>query len=158
MSYEIIADLHTHTVASLHAFSTVKENIASAEQCGLKYMAITDHFFGYADALLSKNELARVIYGKETVQKYTSMQIIDGGVFNLNHHLSEQVLKKTKQLSWRLLGLHSWFLEPTKVLIQDIPKFFEQALICNDNVMRPTAFAHIERELYEEFVGGNLCG
>lgn len=37
------ADLHTHTIASGHAFSTVKEMVEYAAMRGLKMMAITDH-------------------------------------------------------------------------------------------------------------------
>ena len=37
------ADLHTHTMASGHAFSTVKEMVDYAGNKGLKLIAITDH-------------------------------------------------------------------------------------------------------------------
>ncbi|BCV23176.1 phosphatase [Moorella sp. Hama-1] len=37
------ADLHTHTIASGHAYSTVKEMAEAAEKRGLKMIAITDH-------------------------------------------------------------------------------------------------------------------
>ncbi len=40
---KIIADLHTHTVASTHAYSTVLENARYAADAGLSAMAITDH-------------------------------------------------------------------------------------------------------------------
>ena len=40
---EFIADLHTHTIASGHAYSTVMENAHAAAQRGLKVLAITDH-------------------------------------------------------------------------------------------------------------------
>lgn len=40
---KLIADLHTHTLASGHAYSTVTENTAQAEKVGLTIMAITDH-------------------------------------------------------------------------------------------------------------------
>ncbi|MBC7345768.1 MAG: PHP domain-containing protein, partial [Clostridia bacterium] len=40
---QIVADLHTHTVASGHAFSTVKEMAEAAAQQGLHMLAITDH-------------------------------------------------------------------------------------------------------------------
>lgn len=40
---KLIADLHTHTLASGHAYSTVTENTAQAEKAGLAMMAITDH-------------------------------------------------------------------------------------------------------------------
>jgi putative hydrolase len=38
-----IADLHVHTVASGHAYSTMEEYIAQARKIGLKAIAITDH-------------------------------------------------------------------------------------------------------------------
>lgn len=40
---KLIADLHTHTLASAHAYSTVTENVVQAEKAGLKMMAVTDH-------------------------------------------------------------------------------------------------------------------
>ncbi len=38
-----LIDLHTHTISSGHAYSTVKENIDSAREKGLKYLGISDH-------------------------------------------------------------------------------------------------------------------
>lgn len=40
---KIIADTHTHTVASEHAYSTVMENITAAKAKGLRFIALTDH-------------------------------------------------------------------------------------------------------------------
>jgi putative hydrolase len=42
-TYEIAADLHCHTVASAHAYSTVAELAAAAHAKGLKAIAVTDH-------------------------------------------------------------------------------------------------------------------
>ena len=39
---DILADLHTHTLFSKHAYSTVEENIEAARNKGLSYIAITD--------------------------------------------------------------------------------------------------------------------
>lgn len=39
----IQADLHTHTLASTHAYSTVTENAKYASEIGLKAIAMTDH-------------------------------------------------------------------------------------------------------------------
>ena len=39
----IEADLHTHTVASTHGFSTITENCARAKELGVKCLAMTDH-------------------------------------------------------------------------------------------------------------------
>lgn len=37
------ADLHIHTTASGHGYSTIKENVEAASEKGLKTIAITDH-------------------------------------------------------------------------------------------------------------------
>ena len=39
----IEADLHTHTIASGHAYSTITENARAAHKKGLKMIAVTDH-------------------------------------------------------------------------------------------------------------------
>ena len=39
----IIGDMHTHTVASGHAHSTLLENITEAKRKGLRFLAMTDH-------------------------------------------------------------------------------------------------------------------
>ena len=39
----IIADLHTHTLVSEHAYSTVDEMVNSAKEKGFLALAITDH-------------------------------------------------------------------------------------------------------------------
>lgn len=40
----IEADLHTHTVASTHAYSTITENCMAASKLGVKAIAMTDHY------------------------------------------------------------------------------------------------------------------
>jgi putative hydrolase len=37
------ADLHVHTIASGHGYSTIKEIMTAAAEKGLKTVAITDH-------------------------------------------------------------------------------------------------------------------
>ena len=39
----LLADLHTHTVASGHAYSTVTELVAGARARGIELIAVTDH-------------------------------------------------------------------------------------------------------------------
>ena len=41
--FHIIADLHTHSIASTHAYSTIGEMVQSAKEKGLFAIAITDH-------------------------------------------------------------------------------------------------------------------
>ena len=49
---KIIADMHTHTVASTHAYSTIKEMAEAARDAGLEYLAITDHTPASTDGLM----------------------------------------------------------------------------------------------------------
>ena len=43
MSVRLIADLHTHTLASTHAYSTLQEMVEAASKMSLYAIAITDH-------------------------------------------------------------------------------------------------------------------
>jgi len=40
---KILVDLHTHTVASGHAYSTISENAAAAARRGIELLGMTDH-------------------------------------------------------------------------------------------------------------------
>lgn len=46
---KVLFDLHTHTVATGHAFSTLKENIEAAKNKGLIALGTSDHFEGMED-------------------------------------------------------------------------------------------------------------
>lgn len=43
MPYTILSDVHTHTLASMHAYSTIGENVAAAKAAGLELLGTTDH-------------------------------------------------------------------------------------------------------------------
>lgn len=38
-----VMDMHTHTIASGHAYSTLQENIAAAKEKGLKFLGLSEH-------------------------------------------------------------------------------------------------------------------
>lgn len=40
---QFTVDLHTHTLASGHAYSTLQENVRHASEIGMKLVAVTDH-------------------------------------------------------------------------------------------------------------------
>lgn len=48
--YHLIADLHTHTLASTHAYSSLTEMVQAAADKGLSAIAITDHAFSMPGA------------------------------------------------------------------------------------------------------------
>ncbi len=43
MSIKLIADLHTHSLASTHAYSSIQEMVTAAADMGLYALALTDH-------------------------------------------------------------------------------------------------------------------
>ncbi len=47
---KILTDIHTHTIASDHAYSTIYENTIGAKENGLELIAITDHAMVMPDA------------------------------------------------------------------------------------------------------------
>ena len=75
---KIIADLHTHTVASTHGFSTIKEIADEAVNKGLAAVAITDHtpastdgphvwhFHNLHKAIPREINGVKIIYGAES--------------------------------------------------------------------------------------------
>lgn len=120
-----------------------------AEQRYIKYLAITDHVYNSNNRIDCKNEIVRMSYACKTINS-KSTRIINGGEFNLKQHLSG--IDRTKILNnvpWRLAGLHTWYLDPTITDIKDIPAYFEKSIQAEDGRIQPTAFAHIERELYK---------
>lgn len=44
MAYRILGDVHTHTLFSRHAYSTIQENVQAASDAGLEVLGSTDHF------------------------------------------------------------------------------------------------------------------
>ena len=40
---DILMDMHTHTLVSGHAFSTLQENISAAQRIGLSFLGVTEH-------------------------------------------------------------------------------------------------------------------
>lgn len=69
----ICADLHIHTIASTHAFSTINEICAQAALAGMKAVAITDHGPAMDDSphhwhFYGLNGLPRVINGVFTLR------------------------------------------------------------------------------------------
>lgn len=47
---KLVADTHTHTLASAHAYSTILENVRAAADAGLKWLGWTDHGPAIPDA------------------------------------------------------------------------------------------------------------
>lgn len=148
-SKKILADLHTHTLASQHALSTVKENLQSGARHKLKYVAITDHFMNSDDEMARKNELSRIYVLNHISNNSTSTNLIPG----IETTVGQDILRKhasdiEDDTTFRLVGIHKWWIFPDLICeIKKVPELFQES-ITSPQQITPTAFAHIERELY----------
>ncbi|NLY53618.1 MAG: phosphatase [Firmicutes bacterium] len=107
---KVIADMHTHSIVSGHAYSTLQENLQAAAERGLLYMATTEHgpamphaphryYFGNLRVLPDE------IYGVRLIKG------IEANVLNVDGELdlSDRYLKK---LEYVAVGLHSDCIQP----------------------------------------------
>lgn len=101
---KISADLHTHTIASTHAYSTILENSASAAENGIKAIAMTDHAPMMEDAphiwhFDNMGVIPRVLNGV-TIIRGAEVNIMD---YNGNIDISGYSLRN---LEWIVASLH----------------------------------------------------
>lgn len=112
---QIVADLHTHTIASTHAYSTVSEMARGAKARGLIAIAITDHGPDMTDAphewhFSNLDILPRQIDGV-TVIRGIEFNIRPGGVLD---QISE---KSLRPVEFALASFHeNCFAPSTKAM------------------------------------------
>lgn len=110
---KIVADTHTHTIASTHAYGTIKEMVEEASALGLYAIAITDHgpnmpgsprkwYFNNLCAIPSTYLGVRVLKGAEA-------NIAD---FDGNLDIDDYTLDG---LEWIVASLHNPTLDTTKI-------------------------------------------
>lgn len=144
---DIIADLHTHTVGSGHAFSTVSENLEHLKALGnYKYMAVTDHFYNDGSPLAKQNECARLLYCADRFNHWdTGITVINGAEFNIGHYPEE--LWRLDKLNWKVAGLHSWTYGYAKKSLKEV--LDEIMFTFSLPFIKMNCLAHIEREIHK---------
>ena len=143
---DILADLHTHTIFSKHAYSTIQESIVAAQKMNLKYLAITDHIYNDGTEIERKNEGTRFKYFEEEVNSYREENqpyVICGAEFNVAQTIDQKNWKKLKKLRWRPIGLHTFHLKIKLLSLKTLYEEFKKAAEAHN------AFAHIEREIHD---------
>ncbi len=103
--FNVVADMHCHTVASNHAFSTVLENVLYAKKNGLKLIAITDHGPQLPDApheyyFFNLRVLPRQIEGVYILKGIES-NVLD---YNGNVDVPQDYVEK---LEWVIASMHT---------------------------------------------------
>lgn len=143
---DIIADMHTHTVFSKHAFSTLQENIEAACKMGMRYMVSCDHYFNDGTEIEKKNEINRILYiAQRANPNPQNVYVINSVECNLEQPMRQSLKERLNSgyIKYRPVGLHSWFLPREERSLHEIlMDFCEEQKKYNYNV-----FVHIEREL-----------
>lgn len=107
----IVADLHTHTVASTHAYSTLLENITYAKKRGLSAIAITDHTNLMPDA----PHIWHIHNFKCLPRELDGVTIIRGAEVNVTDYEGglDVTEKELNRLEWVIASFHGQVLTPT---------------------------------------------
>ncbi len=108
---QIIGDMHTHTVASTHAYSTITENCHWAAQKGIKIIAMTDHCEQMPDSphfwhFENLSVLPRKICGVTVLKGVEANIIDDEGTLDLPRNILEK-------LEWVVASMHRYCYPPT---------------------------------------------
>lgn len=109
---DFIADLHTHTLVSNHAYNTVTEMVTQAKKLGLYAMAVTDHGVAMPDAphlwyFYNIHSLPDIVDGVWLL-KGTEANVMDvDGTLDF----SDDLLKRF-DLDWIIVSIHSDTLAP----------------------------------------------
>lgn len=108
---QIIADTHTHTIASTHAFSTAQEMIKSASEKGLYAIALTDHGYNMPGSP-KKGEWFFECLGAIPAYMY-GVRVLKGVEANVSDYyggldIPEDTLKK---LEWVVASMHTLTIE-----------------------------------------------
>ena len=109
---KIQTDMHTHTIASTHAYSTILENCQWAEKYGLKAIAMTDHAMGMPDSphiwhFGNMKCLPRKISGV-TVIRGAEVNIAHGGGLDVDDYF-------LNMLEWVVASMHYETYKPQSV-------------------------------------------
>ena len=101
---EILVDLHTHTITSGHAYSTITENAQAAFRKGLKLMGMTDH----GPSMPGAPNLYH--FGNLSIlpDEISGVKILPGVEANITNHEGEldMPLRYLVDLKLVLVGLH----------------------------------------------------
>lgn len=102
---QLIADMHTHSLASGHAYGTIREMAQAAAERGLRVLGITDHapgIPGTCDPFYFNNlrTVPRVLSGVE-VYHGSEVNVLEDGTLSLEQ-------KYINKLDYCIVGIHKY--------------------------------------------------
>ena len=123
MTYSIKGDIHTHTLFSRHAYSTITENVAAARERGLEVLGSADHFSSMISStvyirdyqfFINQSVWPRMWGGVMVLRgAETDILTLDGGLFGQDIVCPENIvgraLKIRPSLSGRLKTSTIWW-------------------------------------------------
>lgn len=105
-----LIDLHCHTIASGHAYSTIKENIEAASLAGLKAVGISDH----APGMAGRPVLAHFLNLKSLKPMIEGVQVFIGAEADIVDYEGTINMpdRALYMLDYIIASLHSACIEP----------------------------------------------
>ncbi|MBR5755385.1 MAG: phosphatase [Erysipelotrichaceae bacterium] len=125
MKNKIVVDLHTHTIASGHAYGTIRENALAASEAGLKGLGMSEHapgIPGTCDPMYFRNlhAVPRQLYGVNIYYGCENNVLDDGTMALDDMHLH--------MLDYNIVGIHGLCYED-----QGAEKNTENLIRCMSN-------------------------
>lgn len=100
-------DLHTHSLFSNHAFSSITENIEQAQKVGLLYLGLSDH---QDDPSGTGAKFSNFYYQQIIPNEIDGLRILKGVELNIDDHFEESV-KRYKMLpfiTYAIASIHGY--------------------------------------------------
>ncbi len=103
MAYKYLLDIHTHSIASGHAYGTIREMAQVASERGLKLLGISEHGPGMpgtfpAIYFCNLGVVPRFLYGVEVLFGCEA-NVLDGGKVSLDE-------ENLSRLDYAIVGIH----------------------------------------------------
>ena len=151
-----VLDVHTHTIASGHAYSTLRENIFAAKSAGLELVGISDHAPKMPGSchdfyFLNFEVIPRDAYGIKLIMG-AELNILD---YSGSTDLPAQILKK---IDYAIASLHNPCIDPgnveenTAAIIGAMKNPYVVIIGHPDNPKYPVDFDKIARAAKENHV------
>lgn len=157
---KLYMDLHTHTVAGGHAYSTLKENIEAAKEAGLAYLGLSEHApampGGPHPFFFSNYKCIPRVYGELRLFCGAEANITD---YEGNLDLDQSVLKK---MDYVIASMHVVCVKPgsreenTEASIRAMQNPFVKILGHPDDARYPLDYEELVRAAKREKVALEL--